>query len=261
MAKRQTVPPVEEVKVEETIVPVDESTETIEEAQVDEAVKLTSTDEVMNAAAENPEVDKTIVDVPVEEDTAPASDFPAQIEVSSMSDIVKNDSLSLMDKINKITELMPQVSAKVAKSIVALYTLCSSASTRTPEKLNREQKYFVRAFFKLAAEPDTVFAENMRFISWIYRQLSDVKVLAANDLPTYRNESPLEPSTCTLYIAGKNDGELNTFFYLVTILDVKINSKTVEERTRPIAMDKATTNNNLTEDICNKINLVFKDAL
>lgn len=268
MAKRtSTTTPVVETEVTpevvvdtaETVVPDEVVTpEEVDSEPTDTVVapeELKSVNEVMLKAATEDGLDKTIVDVPEEDDIV--EDTPVAGDIVDVTDIIKNDNLSLLEKIDAISAVLPPLASKLVKSAVSLYHLGSTANGRQPEKMNREQKIFVRTFIKLANEPTTVFNENMKYFSWVFKQLSDVKVLEANNLVLFRGESPLEQSTSTLFIAGKNDSELNTFLYLINILDLKINSATAAERNKQVATDKITVNTNFTEELINKINNAF----
>ena len=260
---------VEEVVVE----PVAVVEDTINPLEAKEEDKVSSVAEVMQRAEEDSRVDTTVVDE-VEDTTEPESeeDNTEQPEVVetvnvltevkedysvAVTEIVKSKTMPLLDKIEAISKLMPDASGKVVRALLAIYNICSKVKTRVPTLLNPEQKAFVRSFVKLCNEPTEEFNKAMKYINWIYKQLSDTTVLDKEGLVIIRGVSPIDPTISTFFIAGKDDKELVTYVYLSTIIDFRANAKTAAEKSKKADILKITSDTILTDDIVNKINSFY----
>lgn len=250
---------VEEVAVE----PVAVVEDTINPLEAKEEDKVSSVAEVMQRAEEDSRVDTTVVDE-VEDTTEPEVVETVNVltEVKedysvAVTEIVKNKTMPLLDKIEAISKLMPDASGKVVRALLAIYNICSKVKTRVPTLLNPEQKAFVRSFVKLCNEPTEEFNKAMKYINWIYKQLSDTTVLDKEGLVIIRGVSPIDPTISTLFIAGKDDKELVTYVYLSTIIDFRANAKTAAEKSKKADILKITSDTILTDDIVNKINSFY----
>lgn len=258
---------VEEVTVEPVVVVEDttepEVEETVNTLEAKEEDKVSSVAEVMQRAEEDSRVDTTVVDE-VEDTTEPEVVETVNVltEVKedysvAVTEIVKNKTMPLLDKIEAISKLMPDASGKVVRALLAIYNICSKVKTRVPTLLNPEQKAFVRSFVKLCNEPTEEFNKAMKYINWIYKQLSDTTVLDKEGLVIIRGVSPIDPTISTLFIAGKDDKELVTYVYLSTIIDFRANAKTAAEKSKKADILKITSDTILTDDIVNKINSFY----
>lgn len=238
----------------EALPEVDEEPENIPEQD-----KVSSVAQVMDRAQNDSRVDTTVPTEPTEdvatneEPTVMQSATPADI-----SAIIKRTDISLLDKIELIAKSVDDRASAVIKSLLALYVLGSKTATRQPDTMNREQRAFVRSFIRLSNQS---FAEDfnhaMKYINWVYKQLTDEKVLDKEVLTLIRGVSPLDPTNSCIFTAGKDDKELITFVYLITVLDVKANAKTPSEKARKIDINKTTADTLLTEEMINKINIFY----
>lgn len=262
---------VEEVVVEPVAV-VEDTINTLEAKEED---KVSSVAEVMQRAEEDSRVDTTVVDEledtrdPEVVDELEDTREPEVVETVNVlaevkkdysiavTEIVKNKTMPLLDKIEAISKIMPDASGKVVRALLAIYNICSKVKTRVPTLLNPEQKAFVRSFVKLCNEPTEEFNKAMKYINWIYKQLSDTTVLDKEGLVIIRGVSPIDPTISTLFIAGKDDKELVTYVYLSTIIDFRANAKTAAEKSKKADILKITSDTILTDDIVNKINSFY----
>lgn len=228
------------------------NTEPINPDEVPEQDKVSSVAQVMDRAQNDPRVDTTVV---VAEEPV-VDEEPATVTTSTdISAIIKRDDLKLLEKIELISKALGGTAGSVVNSLLALYTLGSKAITRQADPMNREQRALVRYFIRLTTQSNTEdFNYAMKYINWVYKQLTDEKVLDKEQLTLVRGVSPLDPTNSSNFIAGKDDSELITFVYLITVIDVKANAKTPNEKARPIDIAKTTANTLLTEDIVTKIN-------
>lgn len=230
---------------EVTITPID---------VVSEQDKVSSVAQVMDRAQNDPRVDTTVNT----EETASAEleivETPV-ITTTDISSIIKRDDLSLLEKIELISTALGGVAGSVINSLRALYVLGSKTATRQPDAMNREQRALVRYFIRLATQSNPEeFNYAMKYINWVYKQLTDEKVLDKEQLTLVRGVSPLDPTNSCIFTAGKDDNELITFVYLITVIDVRANAKTPIEKARSIDVAKTTAKTLLTEEIVLKIN-------
>lgn len=250
---------VEEVVVE----PVTVVEDTINTLEAKEEDKVSSVAEVMQRAEEDSRVDTTVVDEledTREPEVVETVNVLAEVKEDysiAVTEIVKNKTMPLLDKIEAISKIMPDASGKVVRALLAIYNICSKVKTRVPTLLNPEQKAFVRSFVKLCNEPTEEFNKAMKYINWIYKQLSDTTVLDKEGLVIIRGVSPIDPTISTLFIAGKDDKELVTYVYLSTIIDFRANAKTAAEKSKKADILKITSDTILTDDIVNKINSFY----
>ncbi len=249
-AKQTVVEPVEELEaITEEV--VEESVVTL--VDTPEEDKVSSVAEVMDRANIDPRVDTT-----VEEELEPVIEEVKEVVVSNNTDIsaiIKRDDLKLLEKIELVAKALDGTAGSVITSLVALYRLGSKAATRQPEAMNREQRALVRYFIRLTTQTNSEeFNHVMKYINWVYKQLTDTKLLDKEQLTLVRGVSPLDPTNSSIYTAGKDDKELITFVYLITVIDVKANAKTASEKARKIDIGKTTASTLLTEDIVTKIN-------
>lgn len=238
-----TIPTIEEEIVEDVDTPLDE---------VPEQDKVSSVAQVMDRAQNDPRVDTDVI--PEEEIIIDPVETPVVVNVD-VSAIIKRDDLKLLEKIELVSKSLGGTTGSVINSLVALYRLGSKAATRQPDAMNREQRALVRYFIRLTTQSTTEeFNYAMKYINWVYKQLTDTKLLDKEQLTLVRGVSPLDPTNSSIYTAGKDDKELITFVYLITVIDVKANAKTASEKARKIDIGKTTANTLLTEDIVTKIN-------
>lgn len=233
-----------------TITPV-----VIDPTNVPEQDKVSSVAQVMDRAQNDPRVDTTVS--PAEEtNTSDVETIATPIDTTTdISAIIKRGDLSLLEKIELISTTLGGVAGSVINSLRALYILGSKTATRLADPMNREQRALVRYFIRLATQSNPEeFNYAMKYINWVYKQLTDEKVLDKEQMTLVRGVSPLDPTNSSIYTAGKDDKELITFVYLITVIDVKANAKTPIEKSRKIDIGKTTANTLLTEDIVTKIN-------
>jgi hypothetical protein len=218
---------------------------------VPEQDKVSSVAQVMDRAQNDSRVDTTVAP-----DDGVADEEPLPVTTTTdISAIIKRDDLKLLEKIELISKALGGVAGSVINSLLALYLLGSKTITRQPDAMNREQRALVRYFIRFSTQTTTEeFNFAMKYINWVYKQLTDEKVLDSEQLTLVRGVSPLDPTNSTIFIAGKDDSELITFVYLITVIDVKANAKTPSEKSRPIDIGKTTANTLITEEIVNKIN-------
>lgn len=241
------VEPLVDTEVPDVVVP--ESIVTIIDA--DDKDKVSSVVELMDRAIIDPNVDTTISTETVVTDL----EVPVSTNVEDISVIIKRDDIKLLEKVELIATALGGLSGSVISSLLSLYVLGSKTSTRQPDPMNREQRALVRYFIRLATQSTTEeFNQAMKYINWVYKQLTDEKLLDKESLILVRGVSPLDPTNSSIFTAGKDDNELITFVYLITVIDVKANALTLADRERKIDISKTTTNTLLTEDIINKIN-------
>lgn len=229
-----------------------EQLDTLELIDTPEQDKVSSIAELMDRAQLDPRVDTNLLDVELED--LSVIDEP-MVAVSDISSIIKRDDLALLEKIELVSNSIGGVAGSVIKSILALYVLGSKTATRQPDPMNREQRALVRYFIRLATQTNPEeFNQAMKYINWVYKQLTDEKVLDKEQLTLVRGVSPLDPTNSSIFTAGKDDKELITFVYLITVIDVKANASTPAEKSRKIDIGKTTASTLLTEEIVTKIN-------
>lgn len=227
----------------------------VDPTDVPEQDKVSSVAQVMDRAQNDPRVDTTVA--PAEETNTTDVETIATpvVTTTDISAIIKRDDLSLLEKIELISTTLGGVAGSVINSLRALYVLGSKTATRVPDAMNREQRALVRYFIRLATQSNPEeFNHAMKYINWTYKQLTDEKVLDKEQMTLVRGVSPLDPTNSCIFTAGKDDNELITFVYLITVIDVRANAKTPIEKARPIDVAKTTAKTLLTEDIVTKIN-------
>lgn len=266
----EVITPSDDVIVEDTLVDSDsdvvkddeqldvvETPVYVDPTDVPEEDKVSSVAQVMDRAQNDPRVDTAVLHDNEEETNSndlETVETPV-FTTTDISDIIKRDDLALLEKIELISTVLGGVTGSVIKSLRALYVLGSKTSTRTADAMNREQRALVRYFIKLATQSNPEeFNHAMKYINWVYKQLTDEKLLDKEQMILVRGVSPLDPTNSSIYTAGKDDNELVTFVYLITVLDVKANAKTPIEKSRKIDIGKTTANTLLTEDIITRIN-------
>lgn len=241
----------------ETIKEGDAVVEPINPDDVPEQDKVSSVAQVMDRAVNDSRVDTTVGEAIDTEPVIP-TDIPEPEEVVTVGDInaiIKRDDIGLLEKVELVAKALGGVAGSVITSLLALYTLGSKAATRQPDPMNREQRALVRFFIRLSTQTtDEQFNHGMKYINWVYKQLTDEKLLDKEQLTLVRGVSPLDPSNSSIFIAGKDDKDLITFNYLITIIDVKANAKTPSEKTRKIDISKATVNTLLTAEMVTRLN-------
>ena len=177
------------------------------------------------------------------------------VDVSvAVNAIIKDDSYSLLEKIERITKVVPADASKIIVSLLSIFNNCSKVKTRVAAALNPEQKQLVRNFIKLASLQQEEFNESMKYINWVYKQLTDITVMQKERLVLVRGVSPLDPLISSAFIVNKDDAELITYVYLMAVIDFRANAKTEAEKAKRPNMQRSTADTLLTEDILNKIN-------
>ncbi len=193
-----------------------------------------------------------------ETDTKPAEEESAvevEVNVSGVvNSIIKDDKYSLLEKIERISKVVPADASKIIVSLLSIFNNCSKVKTRVAAALNPEQKQLVRNFIKLASLQQEEFNESMKYINWVYKQLTDITVMQKERLVLVRGVSPLDPLISSAFIVNKDDAELITYVYLMAVIDFRANAKTEAEKAKRPNMQRSTADTLLTEDILNKIN-------
>ena len=224
-----------------------------------EPTKLTSVAEVMNAAKQDgsvPPESEAESNTPPEEIKPELVEEPAKFNKEAISELVKNKNLGLMSKLEEIAKLLPQPASKVVLGLRGLYDIRANHSANSVA-LNAEQRSFYRNFKALLKLPQNEFNEVYRYVDWAYKQLINVEVLNNEKLNLVSNVSPLHIMNIFLYIANKDDIELQSFIYLFTIIDARATDVENKLQGKSINTARATVKTTLNEEDTEKINKYY----
>ena len=159
-----------------------------------------------------------------EDDKVETPSAPVRFDKEAIAAIVKNNDLSLMNKIEKLVKYLPHPVNKVVGGLRGLF------DQRVHYKDNRavinaEQRSFYRNMKILLELPQNEFNELFRYVRWVHQQLVDVEVLKKENLPLVAKVSPIHVMNVFLYCADTDDNELASFVFMFTLLDMRATDK------------------------------------
>lgn len=229
-----------------------------------EPTKLTSVADVFSAA-KNANSEETDVDatkdgvIPEEQPPIPVAEeatTSSRLDKEAITNIVKDNDLSLMDKIEKVAKLLPQPADRLLLGLRGLYDIRSNHANNSTA-LNAEQRSFYRNFKSLLKLSQNEFNEVFRYIDWAYKQLLDVDVLNKEKLNIVGGVSPIHVMNIFMFIANKDDLELQSFIYIFTILDARATDTAGALKGKTCGVGRTSVPTTITEEDTEKINKYY----
>ena len=168
--------------------------------------------------------EKAYTDKETEESKVETPSAPVKFDKEAIAAIVKDNDLSLMNKLEKLVKHLPHPVNKVVGGLRGLF------DQRVHNKDNRaavnaEQKNFYRNMKILLELPQNEFNELFRYVRWAHQQLVDVEILKKEKLPLVAKVSPIHIMNVFLYCADTDDSELASFVFMFTLLDMRATDK------------------------------------
>lgn len=219
----ESVPDEVAEEAEKDVAVVDDNTkevETVEDTPTPPSEELKTVAEVFVKA--DAELPKDTVEEPKAESTKKGNKVVITVQTinkEAINEIVKDDTLSLFDKLDKLAKLLPQLGERTIKSLVYLFK--NRAERAEGPVVNSEQRAFVRSFRKLLALPQSEFNAIFRYVKYAFDNLTNPEVVVAEGYELHGKLSPLDPLNQMMYLANKDDAELKSFLFLFTALSVK----------------------------------------
>lgn len=236
---------------EEELAAKDAENTTEPEVQTEDVKQALENEAIINEATI---VEEKEPEAPKQEVKESKPEVNTGLDKKAINAILKDESIGIFDRLDELIKSLPSQGSKVVKSLVALLHLRNQLASETV--LNREQKYFTREFKKLLELPQNQFDESMVYVNWTYKELTNVDTLAKAGINTMRNgASPLDPTNIVMYIANKDDQEMFTFLYLMTLLDIKANSPELKDK--PVDVSKTSVQSGLTDTHIERLNKFY----
>ena len=168
-----------------------------------------------------PESDK---ETEKKDDKVETPSTPVRFDKEAIAAIVKNNDLSLMNKIEKLVKYLPHPVNKVVGGLRGLFDQRVHYKDNR-SVINAEQRSFYRNMKILLELPQNEFNELFRYVRWVHQQLVDVEVLKKENLPLVAKVSPIHVMNVFLYCADTDDSELASFVFMFTLLDMRATDK------------------------------------
>lgn len=159
-----------------------------------------------------------------EDDKVEVPSTPVRFDKEAIAAIVKNNDLSLMNKIEKLVKYLPHPVNKVVGGLRGLFDQRVHYKDNR-SVINAEQRSFYRNMKILLELPQNEFNELFRYVRWVHQQLVDVEVLKKENLPLVAKVSPIHVMNVFLYCADTDDSELASFVFMFTLLDMRATDK------------------------------------
>ena len=238
--------------------------------QVDPDETISSLEEILeDAVVAEPELQEEVpteeapvneapeVVAPVKEEPTPTVEenvsTSTTLDRKQINDLLKNTDLGIFDRLDKLVKFLPQPGNKVVASMASILKL--RAKNASEASMNREQITFAREFKKLLTLPQNEFNQLMVYVDWSYKELLNIDNLHKEGVVTINNTSPLDPCLSFIYCANKDNQEIFTFVYLLTILDAKSGNDEISKK--PVSLAKATVKTILDDSEIEKLNKFY----
>lgn len=239
--------------VEEVIATISESTETliggVPGTVVTEQIETIGT--TINAPIVEEEITEpfTLGGITFSQDAAP-------VEVIDIPAVVKDDTLTLKEKLETISKGLTGTQKIVWNSMIALDAVCGMYGAHEPT-VNSEQRYFARHFIALNDLIEDEFTTFMSYLRWGFKKLSDAELAKGEGRFVFLNGTTgIDPMNSLIFCHDKDESEINTFVILMTIFDTQKDLKE-SGTTKKSDLSRLNPNHNISEDLLSKLNKFY----
>ena len=237
---------------EEVIATISESTETlggVPGTVITEQIETIGT--TINAPLVEEEITEpfTLGGITFSQDVAP-------VEVIDIPAVVKDDTLTLKEKLETISKGLTGAQKIVWNSMIALDAVCGMYGAHEPT-VNSEQRYFARHFVTLNDLTEDEFTTFMSYLRWGFKKLSDAELAKEEGRFVFLNGTTgIDPMNSLIFCHDKDESEINTFVILMTIFDTQKDLKE-SGTTKKSDLSRLNPNHNISEDLLSKLNKFY----
>lgn len=180
----------------------------------------------------------------------------APVEVIDIPAVVKDDTLTLKEKLETISKGLTGAQKIVWNSMIALDAVCGMYGAHEPT-VNSEQRYFARHFIALNDLTEDEFTTFMSYLRWGFKKLSDAELAKEEGRFVFLNGTTgIDPMNSLIFCHDKDESEINTFVILMTIFDTQKDLKE-SGTTKKSDLSRLNPNHNISEDLLSKLNKFY----
>ena len=180
----------------------------------------------------------------------------APVEVIDIPAVVKDDTLTLKEKLETISKGLTGAQKIVWNSMIALDAVCGLYGPHEPT-VNSEQRYFARHFIALNDLTEDEFTTFMSYLRWGFKKLSDAELAKEEGRFVFLNGTTgIDPMNSLIFCHDKDESEINTFVILMTIFDTQKDLKE-SGTTKKSDLSRLNPNHNISEDLLSKLNKFY----
>ena len=180
----------------------------------------------------------------------------APVEVIDIPAVVKDDTLTLKEKLETISKGLTGAQKIVWNSMIALDAVCGMYGAHEPT-VNSEQRYFARHFVTLNDLTEDEFTTFMSYLRWGFKKLSDAELAKEEGRFVFLNGTTgIDPMNSLIFCHDKDESEINTFVILMTIFDTQKDLKE-SGTTKKSDLSRLNPNHNISEDLLSKLNKFY----
>ena len=213
--------------------------------------QLETIDNTINAPLVKEEITEpfTLGGITFSQDVAP-------VEVIDIPAVVKDDTLTLKEKLETISKGLTGAQKIVWNSMIALDAVCGMYGAHEPT-VNSEQRYFARHFIALNDLTEDEFTTFMSYLRWGFKKLSDAELAKEEGRFVFLNGTTgIDPMNSLIFCHDKDESEINTFVILMTIFDTQKDLKE-SGTTKKSDLSRLNPNHNISEDLLSKLNKFY----
>lgn len=180
----------------------------------------------------------------------------APVEVIDIPAVVKDDTLTLKEKLETISKGLTGAQKIVWNSMIALDAVCGMYGAHEPT-VNSEQRYFARHFIALNDLTEDEFTTFMSYLRWGFKKLSDAELAKEEGRFVFLNGTTgIDPMNSLIFCHDKDESEINTFVILMTIFDTQKDLKE-SGTTKKSDLSRLNPNHNISEELLSKLNKFY----